>query len=650
MAINPIYTTRVTHGLKGSSLTTQIQANSLTLFRLQQQLATGRKLLQTADDPVGTGRVVQYQQLLERQDQILTNVRTANAFLSATDDATNDIGDLLTQAAGIASDNVGSLASADQRAAAATIIDGIINQLQIVGNRQFNGRFLFGGRQTDRPPLDAALGRIADLGDDGDLVTRAAAGSAFGFDSDVAYNLPVADLFRLRENNVIGATDLGPVLAADTRLVDVAGARGQGVRLGTIRLTEHAGPSVTFDVDLSDAQTLGEVVARINAAASTAGTSLTTSIVGGHLRVVSGGGNTFDIADIGDGFSAADLGLTTTTGGPTLDGADINARLTLTTPLSALLDGAGLSLPSGITLRNGQRTATVSFAGTTTIQDVLNRLNSSGVGIRAAINAAGTGIDVINLVSGTDLSIGENGGSDATALGIRTLETGTKLAALNHGRGVTTVPGDDLSITDGNGVQFGVDLDGATTIGDVLSRINTAAGLAGSTLTAGFVASGNGIRLSQPSGTQNIVLARANLSPALDDLGFAPAPGTPTEWVGGDVNPVRASGALSALYRLRDGLLGDDTREIAAAGAEISDMQQHVASVRGIIGARTAAIEQRLTRTEDVVAATRVLLSEVRDVDFTEAATKFSQAQTALQANLQAGSRLLDLSLLDFLR
>jgi len=35
------------------------------------------------------------------------------------------------------------------------------------------------------------------------------------------------------------------------------------------------------------------------------------------------------------------------------------------------------------------------------------------------------------------------------------------------------------------------------------------------------------------------------------------------------------------------------------------------------------------------VTATRVLLSDVRDVDLAEAAVRFQQLQTALQANLQ---------------
>jgi flagellar hook-associated protein 3 FlgL len=57
-----------------------------------------------------------------------------------------------------------------------------------------------------------------------------------------------------------------------------------------------------------------------------------------------------------------------------------------------------------------------------------------------------------------------------------------------------------------------------------------------------------------------------------------------------------------------------------------------------------------MEQTEDAVAATTVLLSGLRDVDFAEAVTKFQQAQTALQASLLTISQTLNLSLMDFLQ
>ena len=52
----------------------------------------------------------------------------------------------------------------------------------------------------------------------------------------------------------------------------------------------------------------------------------------------------------------------------------------------------------------------------------------------------------------------------------------------------------------------------------------------------------------------------------------------------------------------------------------------------------------------DAAGATGVFLSEVRDVDYAEAVTQLQQSMTQLQVSMQVGSRLMSLSLLDFLR
>ena len=89
--------------------------------------------------------------------------------------------------------------------------------------------------------------------------------------------------------------------------------------------------------------------------------------------------------------------------------------------------------------------------------------------------------------------------------------------------------------------------------------------------------------------------------------------------------------------------------EITEAGDDIDDLRKEIINVLGAVGARSRDLRNRVNQTEDAVAATEILLSEVRDVDFVEAVTRFQQAQTALQASLQVGSANLNLSLLDFL-
>lgn len=102
--------------------------------------------------------------------------------------------------------------------------------------------------------------------------------------------------------------------------------------------------------------------------------------------------------------------------------------------------------------------------------------------------------------------------------------------------------------------------------------------------------------------------------------------GAPTELIAQDAAPSRASGVFSALYELRSAPLTNDTQRITSAGAKLTERQQHLAGVQGQGGGRSAAMHDRLTRTEDALNATSTLVSEVTDVDYAEAITKIQQA------------------------
>ena len=636
---------RVSQGMQTLNMLRQLRQNTLRLFNEQQRISTGQQLLSVGDDPISAAQIGKLRQILGNQDQILANLRFADGQLATADSAITDISDLLTQASRIASEQAGTLSSATERAAQALVVDGIIEQLRTLGNRQYQGAYLFAGRDVTHAPFATSLGRVTWSGDPGDRSTLV------DIDSTLPFNVIAADLFNLREAVIGGTIDFDVQLAPDARISELAGALQQGVRLGAISVTE-TGPNINFSVDFTSAETVDDLVARFNDAAATAGSSLTLGINpadGATLRVTTVLGSGVQIGEVGTGTTASDLGIKQTTGaGINLDGANLNRRITLTTTLTDLAPG-GITLPSGISIANGQLTATVTFAGATTVQDILNRLNSTGVGIRASINDAGTSIIIENLLSGTPLIIGENGGTDAATLGIKSIDINSPLSSINGFRGIHPVSGDDFQITNANGVTFSVDVSNATTFGDAINAINAASTAAGAGIVAGISNAGAGMRLTGPAGPGVINVTALNLSPVVQELGLL-GPGTSSELEGTNVAPFYQSGVFSALYRLRDGLLADSSTEITEAGAQISATREQVARVVGEVGARSQAMQARLTQTEDATSATTALLSQVRDVDFTEAVTKFQQAQTALQASLLSGSRLQNLSLLDFLR
>jgi flagellar hook-associated protein 3 FlgL len=172
--------------------------------------------------------------------------------------------------------------------------------------------------------------------------------------------------------------------------------------------------------------------------------------------------------------------------------------------------GSALDTASGLILTNGGDAVTLDISGAKTVEDLFNLITSAGVGLSASINAEQDGINIRSVLSGSDFTIGENGGTTATQLGIRTYTGATQLADFNRGVGVVTNDvvsnsfdsiTSDLSITARDGTTFTVDLDSATSLTQVAQLINGAAG--NHTGTTAVIASvtpdGRGIQLEDAS-------------------------------------------------------------------------------------------------------------------------------------------------------
>jgi flagellar hook-associated protein 3 len=647
MAVTPITFTRVTHNLQTMSLLNSLRENTLELFKQQNRLATGKRLNAPSDDPILAGQALNLSQILDRQDHVLQNIQYADDFLAATDNAMTEITELITEAKTIASDMVNSVAMPEERAAEAEIINSIIDQLIQAGNRTRNGVYLFAGKDTLEPPFARQYDGVVFTGDTQYVTT------SVGDNIEAPVNLTGDRLYGMLTGKIVGYQNLEPVPELDTRLKDLKGATELGVRLGSIRIIEDGG-TFDFTADLTGADTVGDVVDAINQAAADAGASVTASLVGNGLVLSTGGATSIEVQDIADGTTAADLGIRSTAAAPAdLVGDNLHAKIVGTTRVSALDGGLGVALAGVIRITNGTLSKDVDLSAAQTVQEILNALNTADVGIHAQINDDANGFDVINLVSGSELRITEvAGGTTADNLGILSLHGGLSLSELNHGQGVTTDPnGTDFRVHARDGSTFDVNLTGATTVQDVIDAVNAAAAAAGVAFTASLNPDGPGLRFDDATGGAGVIrFERMNQSFAVDDLGLAQTSNPGDSFlISNDVAGRRPASVFSALLDLEAALRGDDTQGINAAAQELEQHLPALIKERGTVGARAKAMHERAVYTEDAVTATRALLSQVEDVDYTEAVTKFQQAQTALQANLMTGSRMLSLSLLDFL-
>lgn len=638
MPVAPINVARVSQNLKAYTLLNTVRSTQLGLFRSQNQLATGLRFAAPSEDPVRASAALKLDRRMDSLRAVENNLRSANDALREGEAAMQDAVTLARDAHTLALESANQAASPEERKALAIVADSLLERLVAVGNRRHLDTFLFSGHFGDAMPLEITEGGVLFRGDAGRLYAIV--------DTDLSqdsFTISGRDFFKATSQGVRGFVDLDPRLTSETRLVDLRGATGRGVRPGPIVVSDG---TEQVRIDLSECDTIGDVIDRLNAEMPG---DLTATLTTTGIDISNG--TALTILDVAGSQTARELGIYTGAPARSVTGQDLDPILTAQTRLADLMGGAGVNLSGGIAIANGPRSATLSFATAATVEDVLNAINQADVGVWARIAEDGRALEVVNRLSGSDLTIGENGGQAATALGIRSMYAGTMLAALNDGRGVSTVEGDDFRIVTRNGTTIDIDLDAldlsTATIEDVVALINTRSGGAVSASQNVF---GNGIRLVDNTlGADVFRVEKLNLSPAIDWLGLD-VPGVGGVLSGRDVNPVRVDSVFTGLLELRDALERDDGRSISWAaerlGRVLADMQQ----VQGELASKARGMLDRAARVEAEVSATQVLTSDVRDADFSEAVIRFQQLQTALQANLATANRVMGLSLIDYLR
>lgn len=341
MAISPVPSTRVSDLFVSQRLLAQIQSDQIELFKVQNSISTGRRISVPSEDAPAALRAISLQDLLQRKQQFQTNLATNQSYLTASDSAIQGVSTLLADIRGEALAVADTTSTDVQRRATASQVGRAIQQLLDIANRNFRGRFLFAGSSTDVRPFEQRQdGSIQYHGDEKNLLSYSDVNLLF------ETNVTGDQVFGAISGDVKGTVDVNPVLERTTKLSDLRG--GRGIRLGSIRVSVDTTSSV---VDISSAKTIGDV-ARLLVAHPPAGRTITARVTSTGLTVeadAAGGGN-LTISEVGSGTTASELGILNTTGGGTgpIVGADLNPRLTLTTPLANLLGSrATAHLPSG---------------------------------------------------------------------------------------------------------------------------------------------------------------------------------------------------------------------------------------------------------------------------------------------------------------
>lgn len=149
----------------------------VALAKVQQQLATGNRISDPSDDPVGSARLLKLNDELGRYDQYQRNIDLANGRLNIEDATLEDGGEILQRARELSIQAGNDTLNAGNRANIAKEIRQLHSQLLNVANTQDgNGEYLFAGFKSQTQPFipnSVTTSQIDYQGDQGQRLIKA---------------------------------------------------------------------------------------------------------------------------------------------------------------------------------------------------------------------------------------------------------------------------------------------------------------------------------------------------------------------------------------------------------------------------------------------------------------------------------------------
>ena len=131
-----------------------IQQATADIAKLNQQMATGKQLLQPSDDPIGAVLVMASERDVAETDQFIDNISSLETNLSNQETHLSSLIDLQYKMKEIATAaNNGSLSSQDRAAYAAELDELLSSFVDTVNAKDSGGNYLFSGNETATAPI-----------------------------------------------------------------------------------------------------------------------------------------------------------------------------------------------------------------------------------------------------------------------------------------------------------------------------------------------------------------------------------------------------------------------------------------------------------------------------------------------------------------
>lgn len=143
---------RITQSMLNTQLLRNLNSNTMQMNKLQDQLATGRRINKPSDDPVGISFSMRYRSELAANEQYQSNTDAGLSWLSFADTMMDQAGSVVQRMRELAVTAANGTNPQQSLDIMKQEVDQLYEQIVDIGNSQFNGKYVFNGQLTDVRP------------------------------------------------------------------------------------------------------------------------------------------------------------------------------------------------------------------------------------------------------------------------------------------------------------------------------------------------------------------------------------------------------------------------------------------------------------------------------------------------------------------
>ncbi len=147
-----------------------LNKGSADLFKTQQQLSTGKRVLQPSDDPLASAQIQKFKKEMARTEQYNSNIEVSERRLKLEEKTIEQINNQSIRLRELTLQGRNGVLHANDRRAIASEVDQIVKSLAgLMNTKDVQGEYLFSGHKgfTEPYSIDQRTGRYVFNGDDG---------------------------------------------------------------------------------------------------------------------------------------------------------------------------------------------------------------------------------------------------------------------------------------------------------------------------------------------------------------------------------------------------------------------------------------------------------------------------------------------------